>query len=115
MTFLFDKHVDVYRHTTVLGAYNRPTTSLNLQGSYECHISQSSNNTAQLQPQKQNTTNMNLYTDPTADIKMGDVLKVYEVDEYGDAIEATCIKYIADRPYKKRTKLITPLLAQEEV
>ena len=67
------------------------------------------------QPQKKNITDGNLYTHPEADIQKGDILYVYEKDEYDNKVESTEFKTIADRPYKKRTKLIVPLLAESEV
>ena len=51
-------------------------------GTYECHTAESSTTTAQLQPQKKNTTDLTLYTDPEAPIKRGDILYIYELDEY---------------------------------
>lgn len=115
VTFLFDKIVDVRRYSPTLGEYNRPKQELLLVGTYECHITDGSSNTAQLQPQKKNTTDGNLYTEPEADIRKGDILYVYEMDEYGNKILSTEFKTIADKPYKKRTKLIIPLLAEAEV
>ena len=115
LTFLFDKVVIVKRYSSTLGEYNRPKKDLITVGTYECHIAEGSSNTSQLQPQKKNTTEGTLYTDPEVDIHKGDILYVYEVDEYGNAIESTCYKYIADKPYKKRTKLQTPLLSESEV
>lgn len=115
ITFLFDKLVEVKRYADTLGEYNRPVQELTTICTYECHVTEGSSNTAQLQPQKKNTTEGTLYTDPDADIQKGDILYVYEVDEYGNKLEDTCYKYIADKPYKKRTKLITPLLSEEEV
>lgn len=64
---------------------------------------------------KKNITDGNLYTHPEADIQKGDILYVYEKDEYDNKVESTEFKTIADRPYKKRTKLIVPLLAESEV
>ena len=115
MTFLFDKVVEVKRYSKTLGEYNRPIQELSLIGTYECHVTEGSSNTSQLQPQKKNTTEGNIYTEPEADIQKGDILYVYEKDEYDDVVESTCYKYIADKPYKKRTMLITPLLAEMEV
>lgn len=114
-TFLFDKVVEVKRYSQTLGEFNRPKQELTSVGTYECHISEGSSNSSQLQPQKKNTTEGTLYTEPEADIHKGDILYVYEVDEYGNAIEESCYKYIADKPYKKRTKLQIPLLAEAEV
>lgn len=84
-------------------------------GTYECHTAESSTTTAQLQPQKKNTTDLTLYTDPEAPIKRGDILYVYELDEYDKPIMSTEFKAIADKPYKKRTQLIVSLLSEEEV
>ena len=115
LTFLFDKVVIVKRYSSTLGEYNRPKKDLITVGTYECHIAEGSSNTSQLQPQKKNTTEGTLYTDPDVEIRKGDILYVYELDEYGNTIEDSCYKYIADKPYKKRTKLITPLLSEAEV
>ena len=114
-TFLFDKKVIVKRYSKTLGEFNRPKKDLTSVGTYECHIAEGSSNTSQLQPQKKNTTEGTLYTDPDVEIRKGDILYVYELDEYGNIIEDSCYKYIADKPYKKRTKLITPLLSEAEV
>ena len=115
LTFLFDKVVIVKRYSSILGEYNRPKKDLITVGTYECHIAEGSSNTSQLQPQKKNTTEGTLYTAPDVEIRKGDILYVYELDEYGNIIEDSCYKYIADKPYKKRTKLITPLLSEVEV
>lgn len=115
LTFLFDKVVIVKRYSSTLGEYNRPKKDLITVGTYECHIAEGSSNTSQLQPQKKNTTEGTLYTAPDVEIRKGDILYVYELDEYGNIIEDSCYKYIADKPYKKRTKLITPLLSEAEV
>ena len=115
LTFLFDKVVIVKRYSSILGEYNRPKKDLITVGTYECHIAEGSSNTSQLQPQKKNTTEGTLYTAPDVEIRKGDILYVYELDEYGNIIEDSCYKYIADKPYKKRTKLITPLLSEAEV
>lgn len=64
---------------------------------------------------KKNTTDLTLYTDPEAPIKRGDILYIYELDEYGKPIMSTEFKAIADKPYKKRTQLIVSLLSEEEV
>lgn len=114
-TFLFDKVVEVKRYTKTLGEYNRPKQDLVLVDIYECHVTDGSSNTSQLQPQKKNITDGNLYTHPEADIQKGDILYVYEKDEYDNKVESTEFKTIADKPYKKRTKLIVPLLAESEV
>ena len=115
LTFLCDKVVIVKRYSSTLGEYNRPKKDLITVGTYECHIAEGSSNTSQLQPQKKNTTEGTLYTAPDVEIRKGDILYVYELDEYGNIIEDSCYKYIADKPYKKRTKLITPLLSEAEV
>ena len=64
---------------------------------------------------KKNTTDLTLYTDPEAPIKRGDILYIYELDEYDKPIMSTEFKAIADKPYKKRTQLIVSLLSEEEV
>lgn len=115
ITFLFDKIVEVKRYSKTLGEYNRPIQELILVGNYSCHVTEGSSNTSQLQPQKKNTTEGSLYTASEVDIQKGDILYVYEKDEYDNKVESTCYKYIADKPYKKRTMLITPLLAEMEV
>lgn len=115
MQFLYDKLVTVKRYTSTLGEFNRPTNELKEIGTYECHTAETSSNTAQRQPQKVNTEEIDLYTYPEADIKLGDVLYIYEVDEYGKAISESEYKVLADKPYKKRTQLKVPLLRNEEV
>ena len=110
-----DKKVIVKRYTTSLGEYNRPQTVITEVGTYMCHTSETSSNTAQLQPQKKNTTDLTLYTEPDAEIQKGDVLYIYEIDEYEEIIQSTELKAIADKPYKKRTHLAIPLLSAEEV
>lgn len=115
ITFLFDKIVEVKRYQSTLGEYNRPKKELTTVATYDCHISEGSSNTSQLQPQKKNTTDGDLYTLPDADIHKGDILYVYEKDEYGNKVESSMYKYIADKPYKKRTKLKVPLMAEAEV
>ena len=109
MQFLYDKQVVVKRYSSTLGEFNRPNKTLVEVGTYECHT------TAQLQPQKKNTTDLTLYTDPEAPIKRGDILYIYELDEYDKPIMSTEFKAIADKPYKKRTQLIVSLLSEEEV
>ena len=47
--------------------------------------------------------------------KGGDILYIYELDEYDKPIMSTEFKAIADKPYKKRTQLIVSLLSEEEV
>lgn len=46
---------------------------------------------------------------------MGDILYIYEIDEYDNPVMSTEFKAIADKPYKKRTQLKVPLLSEEEV
>lgn len=82
MQFLYDKQVVVKRYSSTLGEFNRPNKTLVEVGTYECHTAESSTTTAQLQPQKKNTTDLTLYTDPEAPIKRGDILYIYELDEY---------------------------------
>lgn len=115
MQFLYDKKVIVKRISSTLGEYNRPSKTPVEVGTYECHTAEDNTNTAQLQPQKKNTTELSLYTDPEADIVRGDVLFIYELDEYDQIITSTEFKAIADKPYKKRTHLKVPLLSEEEV
>ena len=115
MQFLYDKQVVVKRYSSTLGEFNRPNKTLVEVGTYECHTAESSTTTAQLQPQKKNTTDLTLYTDPEAPIKRGDILYIYELDEYDKPIMSTEFKAIADKPYKKRTQLIVSLLSEEEV
>ena len=110
-----DKKVIVKRYATSLGEYNRPQTVITEVGTYMCYTSENSSNTAQLQPQKKNTTELTLYTDPDAEIQKGDILYIYEIDEYEEIIQNTELKAIADKPYKKRTHLSVPLLSEEEV
>ena len=45
----------------------------------------------------------------------GDILYIYELDEYEEIIPATELKAVADKPYKKRTQLKVPLICDEEV
>ena len=113
MQFLYDKQVVVKRYSSTLGEFNRPNKTLVEVGTYECHTAESSTTTAQLQPQKKNTTDLTLYTDPEAPIKRGDILYIYELDEYDKPIMSTEFKAIADKPYKKRTQLIVSLLSEE--
>lgn len=115
MSFFYDKKVKVSRFSETLGEYNRPNRALAEIGEYPCMVAQKGSNTSQLQTQKQNTTDYDLYTDPEADITTGDILLIYEVDEYEHIIQSTESKAIADKPYKKRTQLKVPLLAEEEV
>ena len=115
LAFLEDKKVLVKRYSSYLGEYNRPVKELNTVGAYPCHVAEGSSSTAQKQPQKENTTDLTLYTDPDADIVTGDLLYIYFVDEYGDPIQSTELKALADKPYKKRTHVAIPLLSVEEV
>lgn len=115
LEFMQDKKVIVKRYSSTLGTYNRPVKELEEAGTYLCHTAESSSNTAQLQPQKENTTELTLYTDPEADIVTGDILYIYEIDEYENIIKSTELKAIADKPYKKRTHLAVPLLNVSEV
>lgn len=115
LAFMEDKIVLVKRYSTTLGEYNRPNKILNTVGIYLCHTAETSSNTAQLQPQKKTTTELTLYTAPEADIVKGDILYIYEIDEYEKIIKSTEFKALADKPYKKRTHLAVPLLSEEEV
>ena len=110
-----NKKVIVKRYTTSLGEYNRPQKALIEVGTYMCHTAENSSNTAQLQPQKKATTELTLYTDTEAEILKGDILYIYELDEYENIVLSTEFKAIADKPYKKRTHLAVPLLSEEEV
>lgn len=114
-TFLYDKLVDVQRKTEVLGKYNRPEKTFSVIATYECHTAEGNTTTAQLLPQKKNTTELDLYTIPEADIRTGDILFIYERDEYGEKILESEFKAIADKPYKKRTQLRVHLLSEAEV
>ena len=113
--FFFDKKVTVKRYSDELGLYNRPTQSLTEIATYKCTFSASTDNTNQLQPQKETRTEGTLYTDRDADIKLGDILYIYDMDEYDNPIMNTEYKVIADKPYKKRTHLETPYRVDEEV
>lgn len=115
MQFMYDKSVIVKRYTSTLGEFNRPKKELETVGTYSCHTAEDSSNTAQKQPQKENTTELNLYTDPEAGIQRGDILYIYELDEYEEIILESELKAIADKPYKKRTQLKVPILSNEEV
>lgn len=110
-----DKKVTVKRYTSSLGAYNRPVKALTEVGTFSCFTAETSSNTAQLQPQKKNTTELTLYTEPEATVIEGDILYIYEVDEYDKIIPSTEFKAIADKPYRKRTHLAVPLLSETEV
>lgn len=113
--FYYDKKVIVKRYSSVLGEYNRPQSTLSVVGSYDCAYMNTQNSTNQLQPQKTNYTGVTLYVDPDADIRLGDILYIYELDEYGDIVLATEYIATADKPYKKRTHLEIPLTYEEEV
>lgn len=115
MQFLYDKRVVVKRHTSTLGEFNRPTKEVKEVGTYGCHTAETSSNTAQRHPQKVNTEELNLYTYPEANIRLGDILYIYEVDEFDKIIPESEYKALADKPYKKRTQLKVPLLRNEEV
>lgn len=115
MKFLYDKKVKVMRQTETLGEYNRPDRKLEEIGEYPCMVAEGTSSTSQLQTQKQNTTDLTLYTDPEASVAVGDVLLIYEVDEYENIIQSTEYKAIADKPYKKRTQLKVPLVGVDEV
>lgn len=115
LEFMQDKKVIVKRYTSTLGEYNRPIKELVEAGTYLCFTAEDSSNTAQKQPQKENTTELTLYTDPEAEIVKGDILYIYELDEYENIIRSTELKALADKPYKKRTHLAVPLLSVEEV
>lgn len=115
MQFMYNKLVIVKRYSTTLGEYNRPTKALVEVGRYECFTAEVSSNVAQRQPQKVNTEEIDLYTYPDADIALGDVLYIYELDEYDNLIPESEYRALADKPYKKRTQLKVPLLRNEEV
>lgn len=115
LEFMQDKKVIVKRYASTLGEYNRPQKTLVEAGTYTCFTAEDSSNTAQKQPQKENTTELTLYTDPEAEIVKGDILYIYELDEYEEIIQSTEFKALADKPYKKRTHLAVPLLSIEEV
>ena len=115
MQFMYNKLVIVKRYSSTLGAYNRPQKGLSEVGRYDCFTAETSSNVAQRQPQKVNTEDLTLYTYPEADIKLGDVLYIYELDEYDKLIPESEYRALADKPYKKRTQLKVPLLRNEEV
>lgn len=117
LEFMEDKKVIVKRFVSTLGEYNRPVKTLEEVGTYPCHTAESSSNTAQLQPQKKNTTELTLYisSDEEPNVNTGDILYIYEIDEYDEIIKSTEYKAIADKPYKKRTHVAVPLLSEEEV
>ena len=115
--FYYDKQCIVKRYSSTLGQYNRPVNTLTDVGSYGCALmmTKDSNSTTQLEPQKANYTGFSLYMDPESDIRLGDIVCVYDLDEYGQIILSSEYKAVADKPYKKRTHLEIPLNATEEV
>ena len=117
LEFMQDKKVIVNRYSSTLGEYNRPVKELKAVGTYPCFTAGNSSSTAQKQPQKENTTGLTLYigADEEADVQIGDILLIYEVNEYEELIHDTEFKAIADKPYKKRTHVALPLLSVEEV
>jgi hypothetical protein len=117
LEFMQDKKVIVNRYSSTLGEYNRPIQEFAEIGTYPCFTAEDSSNTAQKQAQKENTTELTLYigADEEPDVQVGDVLLIYEVDEYDNIIMATEFKALADKPYKKRTHVAIPLLSVEEV
>lgn len=115
LEFKENKKVIVKRYSTKLGDYNRPQKTAIEVNTYLCYTAGDSSNTAQLQPQKKVTTDFKLYVEPEADIQKGDILYIYELDEFENIIPSTEFKALADRPYKKRTFLMVPLLSEEEV
>jgi hypothetical protein len=115
LDFMKDKVVVVRRQSHTLGEFNRPVYEPITAGEYECHISVSSSNTSQKNPQKENSTDLVLYADADADIRLGDTLYIYDKDEYDNRVESTERKALADLPYKKRTHLAVPLLEVREV
>ena len=117
LEFMQDKKVIVKRYSSTLGEFNRPQKELVVAGTYSCFTAEDSSNTVQKQPQKENTTELTLYisSDEEADVRAGDILYIYELDEYEEVIQSTEFKALADKPYKKRTHLAVPLLSVEEV
>ena len=115
MQFIYDKLAIVKRYSSTLGKYNRPEKTLSEVGRYECHTARTENNVSQRQPQKVSSEDLSLYTYPDASIEVGDVLYIYELDEYGNPILASESKAVAGKPYLKRTQLKVPLLSVEEV
>lgn len=113
--FFYDKKCIVRRYSSTLGEYNRPVNKLSDVGTFECAIMQSQNTTAQLQPQKSNATGFSLYVDPECDIRLGDIVCIYDLDEYEQIILSSEYKAVADKPYRKRTHLEIPLNAEEEL
>lgn len=115
LSFMEDKKVIVKRYSSELGEFNRPKQSLVEAGTYMCHVSEGNSSTSQKQPQKENITDLSLFVEPEADIVKGDILYIYEIDEYENIIPSSELKALADKPYKKRTILIVPLVNTEEV
>lgn len=115
LAFMKDKKVIVKRYSSTLGEYNRPVKELTAVGTYDCFVAENSSTTTQKQPQKENTTNLTLYVDPESEIVTGDVLYIYFVDEYGEIIQNTELRALADKPYRKRSHLAVPLISAEEV
>ena len=115
LAFMEDKQVIVKRYSSTLGEYNRPVKKLITVGTYLCHVAEGSSSTSQKQPQKENITDLTLYTESEAEIKEGDILFIYEIDEYDNIILNTEFKALADKPYKKRSHLAVPLVSTEEV
>lgn len=115
LDFMKDKKAVVKRYVTTLGEYNRPIKTLTTVGSFMCHVSQDNSSTAQKAPQKENTTGLTLYCDPEEEILTGDIVYIYELDEYEEPVAATEFKAIADKPYKKRTHIEVELLSNSEV
>ena len=115
LAFMENKKVIVKRYSSTLGEYNRPKKELLPVGTYPCFVVEGTSSTAQKQLQKENTTDITLYTDPNAEIRKGDILYIYELDEYGEILSSTELKALADKPYKKRTYLAVPLVNTEEV
>lgn len=115
LDWMLNKKVIVKRYSQTLGEYNRPKKTLEEVGSYFCHTSESNSNTTQKAPQKENITDLTLYVEPEADIEVGDVLYIYELDEYDEIIPSSEYIALADKSYKKRTFLSVPLVGTEEV
>ena len=115
LAFMEDKKVIVKRYSHSLGEFNRPQKELITIATYPCFVAETSSNTAQKQPQKENTTDLTLYIEKEADIEAGDLLYIYEVDEYDEIIPKSELKALADKPYKKRTHLSVSLLSVVEV
>lgn len=113
--FFYNKKVIVKRYSSKLGEYNRPEYELQDVGCYKCTYTEHENRTSQLQPQKSNYRDSTLYTDRDADIRLGDVLYIYDVNEYDAIVLSSEYIMVADRPYKKRTHLEVPLKVDEEV